>query len=34
MLNPRDGDRLHQNDASTLRLTHALRDLIVEAVRR
>jgi hypothetical protein len=34
MINPNDEHRLHQNDWSTLRLTWALRDVIVEAVNR
>jgi hypothetical protein len=33
MINPNDRDQLHQNDMSTLRVSNALRDLIVEAVK-
>ena len=34
MINPHDQHRLHQNDWSTIRITWALRDVIVEAADR
>jgi hypothetical protein len=34
MVNPRDDAKLHHNDKATLRISYALRDLIVQAVAR